>query len=52
VAPQAAVIMMTAFGTAEVTSGRDQLVRGPSASMHDMAVLVRQVPHRHVHRPK
>jgi two-component system NtrC family response regulator/two-component system nitrogen regulation response regulator GlnG len=44
VAPQAAVIMMTAFGTAEVTSGAIKLgayrVVPKPFEMHDMAALV------------
>jgi DNA-binding NtrC family response regulator len=46
VAPQAAVIMMTAFGTAEVTSGAIKLgayrVVPKPFEMHDMAALVIQ----------
>jgi DNA-binding NtrC family response regulator len=46
VAPQAAVVMMTAFGTAEVTSGAISLgayrVVAKPFEMHDMAELVLQ----------
>ena len=46
IAPQAAVIMMTAFGTAEVTSGAIKLgayrVVPKPFEMHDMAELVMQ----------
>lgn len=50
IAPQAAVVMMTAFGTAEVTSGAIRLgayrVVAKPFEMHEMAELVMQAAAR------